>query len=433
MRNSAGNGRFYLFGSVGIVWFAVLADAAPRPRPRSIRASARTELDHIRAHSAPAGEPGTAPPIAAFLKHPAVWAIIVAHFCNNWSLYVLLTWLPTFVNKGLGVNFASVGVFTMFPHIAYFVFLNVAGNVADRLIRGGMEVGRVRKLMQTIGFGGVAIALLIVGHVHSAPMAIAIMTLGNGIFAFTAGGFFVNHMDIAPRSAGTLMGITNTAATIPGIIGVYVSGLILDATGSWAIVFDVAAGVALFGLVFYLIFASGKRVFRLTRTTPHALDKCGGVIEHPDRGNRDVGIHRATRIPAARRHQRAARAEDGRRRVRHGEGALRVEGGDQPGRRCRSTPAHTREPEDAPGTLRAKRAHLNDVENIPVFMVLALLFTLTGCSATAGWAYFGVYFVARTLHTIFYLGALQPWRTVVFAIGQLTQLGIMVQLLMQVF
>ncbi len=38
--------------------------------------------------------------------------------------------------------------------------------------------------------------------------------------------------------------------------------------------------------------------------------------------------------------------------------------------------------EEADSTLRVKRAHLNDVENIPVFMFLALLFTLTGCSAT---------------------------------------------------
>ena len=174
---------------------------------------------------------------------------------------MLLTWLPTFVTKGLGVDFKSVGVFTMLPHIAYFIFLNVAGTLADRLIRRGIEVGRVRKLMQTIGFGGVAAALLIVGHVHNAPQAIAIMTAGYGIFAFTAGGFFVNHMDIAPRSAGTLMGITNTVATIPGIVGVYVSGMILDATGSWALVFDIAAGIALFGLAFYLVFASGKRVF----------------------------------------------------------------------------------------------------------------------------------------------------------------------------
>jgi ACS family sodium-dependent inorganic phosphate cotransporter len=250
---------FYLFGGLGIVWFAIWQmRAAATPAQHSRISTA--ELDYIRAHIAPV-ELGSAPPILAFLKHSAVWAIIVAHFCHNWSLYVLLTWLPTFVNKGLGVEFASVGVFTMFPHIAYFVFLNVAGNVADRLIRRGMEVGRVRKLMQSIAFVGVATAFVSIGFVHSATVAITIMTIGYGIFAFTAGGFMVNHLDIAPRSAGTLMGITNTAATVPGIVGVYVSGLILDATGSWALVFDVAAGVAIFGLVFYLIFANGKRVF----------------------------------------------------------------------------------------------------------------------------------------------------------------------------
>jgi glutathione S-transferase len=96
-------------------------------------------------------------------------------------------------------------------------------------------------------------------------------------------------------------------------------------------------------------------------------------------------------------------------------------------------PGSRSEQDDAPATLRAKRAHLNDVENIPVFMILALLFTLTGCSATAGWVYFGVYFLARALHTIFYLGAVQPWRTAAFALGQLTQLGIIVQLLMKAF
>jgi uncharacterized MAPEG superfamily protein len=87
---------------------------------------------------------------------------------------------------------------------------------------------------------------------------------------------------------------------------------------------------------------------------------------------------------------------------------------------------------EAPATLRAKRAHGNDVENIPGFLMLALLFTLSGCSASAGWAYFGVYFVARTLHTIFYLNAVQPFRTVAFFVGQLAQLGIVVQLLMRV-
>ncbi len=251
---------FYAFGAVGVIWFAVWQTKTAASPDQHPHISADEQV-HIAERSTPAGAPGSAPAIREFLKHPSVWAIIVAHFCNNWSLYVLLSWLPTFVNKGLGVDFAAVGWYTMIPHIASFVFLNVAGNVADRLIRSGMDITRVRKLMQTIGFGGTSIALLIVGEVDSAPMAIAVMSIGSAIGAFVTGGFVVNHMDIAPRSAGTLMGITNTAGTIPGIIGVYVSGLILEATGSWALVFQVTAGVTLFGLVFYLIFGSGKRLF----------------------------------------------------------------------------------------------------------------------------------------------------------------------------
>lgn len=44
-------------------------------------------------------------------------------------------------------------------------------------------------------------------------MAIGITTIG-GMFC----GFLSNHIDIAPNYAGTLMAITNTSATLPGII-----------------------------------------------------------------------------------------------------------------------------------------------------------------------------------------------------------------------
>ena len=68
-------------------------------------------------------------------------------------------------------------------------------------------------------------------------------------------------MDIAPRGAGIIMGLSNTAATIPGIVGVYASGLILQATGSWTLVFQTAAAVLIFGLIVYLLFASARKLF----------------------------------------------------------------------------------------------------------------------------------------------------------------------------
>ena len=250
---------FYLFGLVGVVWFFFWQRmVVSRPEMDTRMSPAELVVIQAGANAAPVE---SSPPLKEFLRSMPVWAIIVAHFCNNWSLYVLLSWLPTFINKGLGVDYASVGWVTMIPHMASFIFLNVAGNIADRLVRSGMAIGTVRKLMQTIGFGGISTALLIVGEVETAWLAITIMTIGNALGAFVVGGFVVNHMDIEPKYAGTLMGITNTAGTIPGIIGVFVSGLILEMTGSWTLVFQVTAGVTLFGLVFYLLFSSAEKIF----------------------------------------------------------------------------------------------------------------------------------------------------------------------------
>ena len=48
--------------------------------------------------------------------------------------------------------------------------------------------------------------------------AVALMTLGTMFIAGMYCGFLSNHIDIAPNYAGTLMALTNTAATIPGFI-----------------------------------------------------------------------------------------------------------------------------------------------------------------------------------------------------------------------
>lgn len=248
---------FYLFGSLGLLWWIAWQTTIART-PAAQPGITTAELDLIAAGTV-ASDAHEAAPWKRILSNRAVWAIIIAHFCNNWSLYVLLSWMPTYINKGLGVDYASVGWLTMIPHLASFISLNVAGALADRMIASGRDVTFVRKLMQSIGFGGIIVSLMVVGYVDSVWAAITIMTIGNGLGAFVSGGFAVNHMDVAPRYAGTLMGITNTAGTIPGIIGVTVSGLILAATGSWTLVFQVTAAVTLFGLICYLLMASGQR------------------------------------------------------------------------------------------------------------------------------------------------------------------------------
>jgi ACS family sodium-dependent inorganic phosphate cotransporter len=250
---------FYAFGAVGFVWWIFwyrFAAATPESHPKiSAEELLLLTSDSISASDSPP------PLIKTLLRTPAVWAIIVGHFCANWGAYVLLAWMPTYIYKGLGVDFAAVGLFTMIPAFFSFLALNGGGWLADNLIRRGFNKTRVRKVMQAVGFGGSAAVLAVVGYVESVPLAIALMSLGNIFGGAMAGGFGVNHLDIAPKGAGVIMGLSNTAGTIPGIIGVYISGLILEATGSWALVFQTAAGVLTFGLIFYVIFASAEKLF----------------------------------------------------------------------------------------------------------------------------------------------------------------------------
>jgi ACS family sodium-dependent inorganic phosphate cotransporter len=72
-------------------------------------------------------------------------------------------------------------------------------------------------------------------------------------------GFGANSLDIAPRYADVIWGISNTAGTIPGIVGVYVTGWLVERTGGYAAPFLVTAAISVVGAVVYLLMGSGER------------------------------------------------------------------------------------------------------------------------------------------------------------------------------
>lgn len=52
----------------------------------------------------------------------------------------------------------------------------------------------------------------------------------------------------------------NTAGAIPGFVGVYIAGYILESTQSWSSVFNQTALVCVFGWATFTIFGSGKKI-----------------------------------------------------------------------------------------------------------------------------------------------------------------------------
>lgn len=59
----------------------------------------------------------------------------------------------------------------------------------------------------------------------------------------------------------------------------------------------------------------------------------------------------------------------------------------------------------------------NDVENLPLFLMLALSYTLLGASLESARLLFGIYVALRYMHTLVYLRGLQPWRALLYLAG----------------
>lgn len=248
---------FYLFGATGFIWFLfwwpLAADRPDRSLDPRLTAQEGNE-------SAGQNRQRKKIPWREILSKKPVWAIIVAHFSNNWGLYVLLAWLPSYFSSQLNINLRAVWIYISLPWIANFLAGNVAGWLADRLIAAGWSVTRVRKSLQIVGSAGPAFALIALGNARDALTAVTLISVALGLGAFSFAGFATNHLDISPRHAGAIFGISNTAGTIPGIIGVALTGLLVERTGSYASAFYVTAGVYLAGLVFYLAFGTGKKI-----------------------------------------------------------------------------------------------------------------------------------------------------------------------------
>ena len=72
---------------------------------------------------------------------------------------------------------------------------------------------------------------------------------------------------------------------------------------------------------------------------------------------------------------------------------------------------------------RQRRAHLNDLENIPIFIIVAFLYTLTSPSTFIAVNLIRLFTLSRIIHSFVYaIYPTQPTRGIVFGIGLLITL-----------
>lgn len=160
------------------------------------------------------------------------------------------------------------------PWFVTVLISNSAGWVADWLSNSGrLSMTATRKTLQAAGSVGPALCLLALAAAHEAAaapggapalemgQAAALMMGVISLGGFQSAGFASNHQDISSRYAAVLFGVTNALSSLAGTCSVYATGVILDSTHSWALVFQLVAGCYLAGAVAFVALASAEPQF----------------------------------------------------------------------------------------------------------------------------------------------------------------------------
>ena len=180
------------------------------------------------------------------LRKPTA-GIVAGHVAFTWSLYVLMSWLPSYFRDVHHLSIAHSGLFSAAPWLTMFVFSNLSGSIADRCIQRGTSVTSARKLMQCGALIVSAGLLFALRETQSPTTALALLCAATGALGCTSAGHMPAYLDVAPRGGAILFGFGNTFATIPGIVGVAIMGWLVDVTGTYSAGFLLTAGVSVAG------------------------------------------------------------------------------------------------------------------------------------------------------------------------------------------
>ncbi len=257
---------FYSFGLLGFFWY-FFWNKTVTSFPENNKFLSEEELHHIKIE-APSKESAPTVPLLKLIRNGPFMAIAVATFCNNWSLYTFLSYLPKYVNApvvqgGMGIDLGSnIFIYSiLIPSLVSIFSLILGGYLADGLIKKGYGILKVRKSVNSIGFFGSALFLYLISLEDSLINVVILLCLINICSGICAGGFGVNHADLGPKYTGSLVGIAGSIGMIAAILSPIVAGYILESTNSWSSIFNVCTIVLLLGGIFYLFFASVDKQF----------------------------------------------------------------------------------------------------------------------------------------------------------------------------
>jgi MFS family permease len=175
--------------------------------------------------------------------------VTIVDFCYGWTLWLFLSWIPTFFLENYNLNLQASALFSGGVLLAGVIGDTVGGVASDRILRRTGNVALARRSVIASGFLGGFVFLLPVVFIHDLTIAAVCLSLAFFFAELIVGPIWSIPMDMAPRYAGTASGMMNFGFAVAGLISPSSFGYLVDRTGSWVMPFIGSLALLLLGAI----------------------------------------------------------------------------------------------------------------------------------------------------------------------------------------
>lgn len=189
-------------------------------------------------------------PYGVLLRDPTVVGVIVMHFVAFWAMALTLTWLPAYMQKGLGFDSMTAGrLFAL--TVVVSMPINLAFSAwSQRMLTRGVSARKGRAVLVSMSLLGSGILLCALLFVPLEGMQkVLLLALASGMIPviFSLGQAMMASVSPEPQR-GSMLAIENSIASLAGVLAPIVMGKLIE-TSAGTVVQGYEQGYAVSGIL----------------------------------------------------------------------------------------------------------------------------------------------------------------------------------------
>jgi MFS family permease len=194
-------------------------------------------------------------PSAASQRHRVPWLpltlrmlpVTVVYFCYGWTLWLYLSWLPSFFLNEYKLDIRQSALFASAVFFAGVGGDLLGGVLSDRIFERTGDLRLARRNVVMAGLLGAFVCLIPMFITRDLTLITISLAAGFFFAEVVIGPMWAIPMDIAPKYSGTASGLMNTGSAAAAILSPLAFGYIADVTGNWHLPFAGSLALLLTG------------------------------------------------------------------------------------------------------------------------------------------------------------------------------------------